>query len=296
VTGHSTAATAINESGTVVGVSGFALSLCCWTSQHPPNQATAFIRTSDGAFTEFQKDLATAAFGINNQGEITGSYLFENGQGFFVSGFLRTPDGTITPFDAPGTPAAGIQPPGGTYAVAISDQSKITGYFSAAGGVTHGFVRDFGGAINEFDVTGAIITQPAALSPTGVIVGAWTDTGTRQHAFVREVNERIATFDVPGATSTRAVSINARGDIVGTYADAAGVTHGFLRGAAGRLLTLDAPGLTGCPPAGITTPSPCGTFPTHVSETGAITGYFTYPLGQHGFLIEPWPGEHAAKD
>jgi hypothetical protein len=64
----------------------------------------------------------TRPYGINPEGAITGSYQ----GGTQIHGFLRSPDGTFTTFDAPGsadTYPAGINPAGviaGSYEYNVS--------------------------------------------------------------------------------------------------------------------------------------------------------------------------------
>ncbi|MGA7625862.1 MAG: hypothetical protein WCA91_20025 [Candidatus Acidiferrales bacterium] len=53
-------------------------------------------------------------------------------------GFLRTADGTITPFDAP---EAGTGSGQGTYAQSINDFGVITGFYVDSNGTLHGFLR-----------------------------------------------------------------------------------------------------------------------------------------------------------
>jgi hypothetical protein len=54
-------------------------------------------------------------------------------------GFLRSPDGKIATFDAPGADTT----PGdlnGTFALSINDRGAITGYYIDTNNVSHGFV------------------------------------------------------------------------------------------------------------------------------------------------------------
>jgi hypothetical protein len=73
---------------------------------------------------------------INNRGEITGYFLDTNN---VYRGFVRSPWGNVTTFDAPGantTPGAYS----GTFPVSINDEGEITGYYLDANNVNHGFV------------------------------------------------------------------------------------------------------------------------------------------------------------
>jgi probable HAF family extracellular repeat protein len=66
--------------------------------------------------------------GINDSGQIVGGYL---SSGVWY-GFLRDPNGTITPLDIPGASS--------DWAAGINDHGVIVGYYTDSNGVTHGFV------------------------------------------------------------------------------------------------------------------------------------------------------------
>ena len=90
-----------------------------------------FVRAADGTITKF--DVPGAATGpglgtttywaqcINPAGAITGSYMDQNGA---VHAFVRTADGTIAKFDAPG---AGVGSGQGTYVWAINPAGTVAG-------------------------------------------------------------------------------------------------------------------------------------------------------------------------
>jgi hypothetical protein len=78
--------------------------------------------------------------GLNDWGAITGVYFDVNGVGH---GFLRTPDGRVGSFDAPGSANVVPQAPWywmGTLPVSINDDGVITGYYIDANNVSHGFL------------------------------------------------------------------------------------------------------------------------------------------------------------
>jgi hypothetical protein len=100
-----------------------------------------FVRSLDGTFTTF----AAATYspcciwsfptGINVWGAITGSF----NDGYIINhGFLRSPDGTLITFDAPG---AGTGYNQGTVPLGISDLGVIMGEYIDANNVHHGFLR-----------------------------------------------------------------------------------------------------------------------------------------------------------
>lgn len=80
--------------------------------------------------------------------------------GFFLDtydlyhGFLRSPDGVITTFEAPGSgTAAGSYY--GTVPGSINDFGVMSGYYIDAHGVDHGFLRAANAAFTTFDAPGA---------------------------------------------------------------------------------------------------------------------------------------------
>jgi hypothetical protein len=99
-----------------------------------------FVRSRDGTFTTF----AAATYspcciwsfptGINLWGAITGSF----NDGYTINhGFLRSPDGTLITFDAPGAGTGFNQ---GTVPLGISDVNEIMGFYKDANYVSHGFL------------------------------------------------------------------------------------------------------------------------------------------------------------
>ena len=86
---------------------------------------------------------------INNAGTITGVYGDANN---LAHGFVRSSDGTITSFDAPGH---GIQPGHGTVGESINPTAEIAGVYVDASNVFHGFLRHRDGSFVTFDAPGA---------------------------------------------------------------------------------------------------------------------------------------------
>ncbi len=107
-----------------------------------------FVRAADGAIAPIRvQHQQTNAVTINGGGTIAGVY---NIDGPFHA-FIRSPEGIITTFDAPG---AGTQTGQGTGPTSINDSGLITGYYIDSGNLFHGFVRDPDGAITAFDAAG----------------------------------------------------------------------------------------------------------------------------------------------
>jgi hypothetical protein len=73
---------------------------------------------------------------INNFGAITGYYLDANN---VFHGFLRSPEGKFTTFEAPGADTT-ANDYNGTFPYTINDQGVITGYYIDVNNVSHGFL------------------------------------------------------------------------------------------------------------------------------------------------------------
>lgn len=175
---------------------------------------------------------------------------------------------TLTPFDPTGSTS--------TFPASINSVGAITGFYSDASFMNHGFLRDPDGTITTFDPSASTSTVPASINSEGNIVGSYTDSNGVSHGFLRIEDGTITIFDAPGAGTglfqgTTATSINPAGTITGYYADATFATHGFVRGADGSITTFDV--------------SSQGTFPTNINPAGEITGIYSFELGTSGFSV-----------
>ena len=202
-----------------------------------------FLRAANGTITEF--DVPAAATGpglgtttywaqcVNPAGAITGSYYDQNGA---VHGYVRTPDGTIAKFDAPG---AGMGSGQGTYVWAINPAGTTAGTSQDNNGVYHGLLRTADGKITIFDIKGAGTgagqgTQAEGINPAGVITGYYTDANNVSHGYVRAADGTFTFFDAPAAGTgngqgTFPMTNNPAGSIVGYYMDNNNAYHGFVR-------------------------------------------------------------------
>ena len=165
-----------------------------------------FLRTAAGVITTFDAPGAgtggdpvhgTTGFSINTADTIAGAFPDTSG---VIHGFVRTKDGTLKTFDAPGAAKAG-------WLARFTADGKGPSLLGTAG---------------------------ISINTAGVITGGYIDTSAVAHGFVRAANGTITTFDAPGAGTgtlqgTAGISINTAGVITGTYFDANGVAHGFVR-------------------------------------------------------------------
>jgi hypothetical protein len=109
------------------------------------NLVHGYVRSPWGEFTTFDAPgegpygvgcSADCSMGLNDSGEITGYYLDANG---VYHGYLRSPEGTFTIFDAPGADTT-PNDYNGTFPVSINDQGAVTGYYIDSNNVFHGFL------------------------------------------------------------------------------------------------------------------------------------------------------------
>ena len=210
----------------------------------------------------------TSANGINNQGEIVGSFTDAGG----LHGFQRSSNGsTWTSFDTPGSSNAPGFPSEGTLPNGINSSGQIAGYYYDANSFSHGFTD-----LITRDFPGATYSGAEGINSSGQFVGYFSD-GFHYHGFVHSGNT-FTQFDVPGSTYTTASGINDIGQIVGTFTNGTG-DHGFLRSADGLTYT--------------TIDDPLGnyqgfdTWVTGINNLGQIVGFY-YPAagnGAHAFLV-----------
>jgi len=227
---------------------------------------------------------------INNHGTITGDYTDAHN---VTHGFVRSPSGKFTTFDAPG--ARSVEGAfEGTLPCSINNEGTITGNYMDSKEVIHGFLRNPAGGFITFDVPGASSaagngTFPKRINDAGAVAGHYTDAHYLMHGFVRSPSGQIATFDAPDADKTAGSgngsfpnSINSEGTITGYYTDTKNVIHGFVRSPGGEFNTFDAPG------AGSVAASGYGTFPNSINDAGAVAGHYTDAQGvTHGFERNP---------
>jgi len=187
---------------------------------------------------------------------------------FLARGFLRTPDGTITAFDAPDANQ-------GTTAADINDAGDITGSFVFFTDLqyTQGYVRHPDGTFEEFAVNGFRWTVPAAINDRGTVVGYVQGNRTAPVAFLRE-SDGTAVLFLRNSDGSYARSINRAGAITGYYYRD-GLMHGFVRGTGGKITTFD-------PPDSVNTQ------PASINDKGEITGLYTgTDYFNRGFVREP---------
>ena len=266
----------------------------------------------------------TSATGVNDSGEIVGSFADNTGNfGFLYKG------GTF----------ATLSPPGALQsdAVDINNAGHIVGSFTDSAG-QHGFLN-VGGAFMTIDFPGATSTLALAIDNVGRIFGGFSSAnnfsyfiaegsnftafscpdaficvdfndngrvvgteGDEHHStgFVADIDGGNFDFiNAPGCCFTRASGINNAGQIVGTFfssfvvggEDLCCVPRGFVNvgGSSGTFIPLDHP--DAIPNVDFSV----GTEAIRISDSGLVVGRFFDPQGGvHGFLATPTVPEPAS--
>ena len=153
------------------------------------------IRRPDGKLTTYQAPGAGngpyqgtgcpgCAVGLNASGEVAGIYTDTNN---VFHGFVRSPEGEFTTFDAPNAGTASSQGTGcpSDCAVALNDFGEITGNYIDASFTYHGFFRNADGNIQTIDPPNTIATFSDSMNELGVVAGYYLDTQNVVHGFLR---------------------------------------------------------------------------------------------------------------
>jgi hypothetical protein len=200
---------AVNDEGVIAGFYG-------------ANVSNGFLLI-EGKFQTvvFPGAVATALRGINNLGDVSGTYSVVdfNADEF---GFIIPRRGSPISFKLSDPTGIGIVVGG------INDLRQLVGYYTDATSTLVGFLRQPSGQFVSVIVSGAVSTQVVGINDCGIVVGTYGDGSTAHGFYGRPGN--LHGFDVPGAVATFAQGINNEGRLTGRYATADGVPHAFISG------------------------------------------------------------------
>jgi hypothetical protein len=153
------------------------------------------IRSPDGKLTTYEVPGAGngpyqgtgcpgCSIGFNASGAIAGIYTDTNN---VFHGFLRSPEGEFTKFDAPNAGTASFQGTGcsSDCAVSLNDFGEITGNYIDGNSTFHGFFRSPDGRIQTIDPPSTIGTFPDSINELGVVAGYYLDSNNVYHGFFR---------------------------------------------------------------------------------------------------------------
>lgn len=239
----------------------------------------SYPNCTDGQYT-------SSSLILDSAGDLYGTTQKGGANGYGTVFKLAVPSGGngIITFEAPDAGSGALQ---GTAGLSINTAGVITGEYTDANYVYHGFVRATDGTITEFDASGAGTgvyqgTFPSGINTKGTIAGTYTNSGKAYNGFVRAAGGAITEFGVPGAGTaghqgTFPIGINTGGEIAGGFKDAGNVYHGFARSSKGVISEFDAPG------AG--TAAHLGTIALALNTAGVIVGTFSDASDMyHGFV------------
>jgi len=215
----------------------------------------------------------TIAFGVNNNGDITGFWLDSSG---VEHGFVGPDDGSsYTSFDdtADGT---------GTQARGISAKGVVTGIANLSTGNPLEYVpfeRTTDGTITHVTKKGTVLNYLIhGINKSGIFAGNYEDPSTLvDYGYTGKNAQYKTALKLKGIknTGTAARGINDAGDIVGWYLDSSAVLHGFYMPHGGKAVTVD-------DPAGANTIGLEG-----INNKGEAVGMFTDVSGnRHGFTYD----------
>lgn len=208
------------------------------------DNGTAFFLPSGGPVATLPTPgSASAAFGINDLGNIVGQFT----SGAVTPGFFMS--------DSAGSNFIRIDSPTGPDVVnaqGVNNNGLIVGFYVGTDGQDHGFLTKTADA-SLGQVTGTAISDPTipavagepgatfvfsqvlGINDSGIAVGYYGDSTTSQHGFLYNTLTGQYTFlDDPaeqfnsGVEVTQITGINNAGDLTGFYSDASGVFHGFV--------------------------------------------------------------------
>jgi probable HAF family extracellular repeat protein len=155
----------------------------------------------DGVLTNVDHPRAvnTQVFGINDQGDIVGTYTLRSGHS---RGFLFS-HGSYRDI------GLGVR----SGATAINNAGQIVGVYNDCAKVcaTHGFRFD-GQAYTTFDVPNSTDTAPAGINDAGVVTLNARDQRAVSHAYLYD-GKTFANIDMPGKSESFAYGINVDGDV-----------------------------------------------------------------------------------
>ena len=186
-----TVATAINDSGSVVGFSGRTGIPSTGFVLHPDG----FAAPVDVPAQSGPSCAANGTFpdGINAAGTIAGWYVSspDNCTTANTGGFVMSPDGVFSLFQPPGmllaSPVVGF---GGSLlaprSISIDEAGDVTGSYTDAGGVEHGFVRNPYGTLTTFDPPEGKQTTATSIAGGGLVAGYYEyNSGGPAVGFIR---------------------------------------------------------------------------------------------------------------
>jgi hypothetical protein len=246
----------------------------------------AFVRSPFGTLSTFDapnaasdgQSTGTFAVAINALGQIVGTVYGLDGENLSARGFVRSPNGAITEFDA-AADALRTEPQ------AINVFGWIGGKYLDLGFKEHAFVRSPNGTVTTFDAPDFFTWGVRQILPNGAVIGVSSTTAGLFRGFIRASNGSLSSFDAPDVSptvggvfcgkcwGTFSTAASPTGRIVGYYGASSGVIRSFLREPDGTFSPFDVLGAI-------------STRAEAINLEGAIAGEYATsgPYAVHGFL------------
>lgn len=201
------------------------LALCFSLLVCPPNLRAQTVSFEVLAEFAYPGALSTAAWDINDAGDVVGNILLEGSSR--LSGFQYYADGSVSmPIVFPGSDVTN------TMVFAINNEGTIAGSYVDSTG-SHGFFFS-GGVYTSYDhPDGVFGTFINGINDAGDFVGTYSPESGVSRDFA-SVGGQLHSVTLPGVQFPRATDINNHGDIVG-FADSDAGSGGFRRDSRGAV-------------------------------------------------------------
>ncbi len=191
--------TGINDAGVYVGYINYKYTRAFTSSFGQPS-----------SYFDLGNGLGTQASGINDAGQIVGSY--RSGYPFASTGhgFVGHPD-SITTIDVPGAED--------TSADGINDAGQVVGsyrFLTPSGNSAFGGYVFSGGSLTLFDVPGAAWTEPGAINDAGEIAGTYLLANGGRRGFLY-ADGAFTDITGPDGRAFFPVGLNDSGRLVGRF-------------------------------------------------------------------------------
>ena len=207
----------------------------------------------------------TIAFGVANNGTITGFWIDSSG---IENGFVGPDDGS-------NYTVWGDESGGGMQARGLNRKGYVTGIDNVGSGQPTSyipFVRSPDGTITDVTKNGVTLNYLVqGINRGGFFTGSYENASAKIIGYIGKNGKYKSKITLPGITTTAVAGrgLNDNGDIAGWYEDSGGVQHGFIL-SGGVVTTVDNPnGATNL---------------EGINNTGEASGLYTDSSGnRHGF-------------